>query len=161
MTNAITKVTATPTPAKGKAPTPTPATPETVATPAPAPAMVAVCGPFVSGQRHVKASGQLYLPAIAPYAEGKACHPQLGEGKVSGHRAYAVATFKALANAQPQGFTLDQASKALAGNVLATLGHPLAGQEVPRGGWAKHNMATWAAGQGWLLPAIAPAPAKV
>jgi len=144
---------ATTTPDKGKA-APTPA-PKGSATPAPATPFV--CGAYVEGQRHTKASGQRYLPAMPPYATDKQAHPQLKPGGVSGFRAYAVATAALLAERNPEGFTLQGLTNALAGNVLREVGHALAETTTPKGGWAKHNMPTWGAGQGWFLPAV---PAK-
>lgn len=62
------------------------------------------------------------------------------------HRAYAQETFKALAKANPKGFTLVQAREALVAGAAASSVAP------PTGGWAKHNMPTWSVGQAWLVP---------
>lgn len=64
-------------------------------------------------------------------------------------RAYAYAIAKALAKAQPQGFTLAQYKSALVANAAGSTMHQ------PSGGWVGHNMPTWAAHpkQGWLMPA--------
>lgn len=76
--------------------------------------------------------------------------PAWGKVQPASHRAYAQAVFATLAQAMPQGFALNQARAALVGNVLAS-NHPQRNVTPPTHGWAKHNMPTWAAGQGWLV----------
>lgn len=63
-------------------------------------------------------------------------------------RAYAYQVAKALAKAQPQGFTLAQYKAALVANAAGST------MQQPSGGWAGHNMPTWTAHpkQGWLVP---------
>ena len=68
-------------------------------------------------------------------------------------RGYAQAQLAACAKAHPNGFTLAQYRAALVNNLAQ-----VQGTHAPKGGWAKHNMPTWAAGQGWLVPVPAPAP---
>lgn len=63
------------------------------------------------------------------------------------HRAYAQQVARTLAKAHPNGFTLAAYRAALVANAAASNIAP------PTHGWAKHNMPTWAAGQGWLVPA--------
>lgn len=64
-----------------------------------------------------------------------------------GHRAYANAVAVALGKQHPKGFTLAQYRAALVAQAASS---PLA---PPKGGWAGHNMPTWAANpkQGWLV----------
>ena len=64
------------------------------------------------------------------------------------HRAYAQQVARALAKAHPKGFTLAQYRAALEGQCAASNIAP------PKGGWAGHNMPTWAANpaQAWLVP---------
>lgn len=65
-----------------------------------------------------------------------------------GHRAYAHAVAVALTKANPKGFTLAQYRAALVAQASSSALTP------PKGGWAGHNMPTWAAGakQQWLVP---------
>lgn len=63
-------------------------------------------------------------------------------------RGYAQAQLAACAKAHPNGFTLAQYRAALVNNLAQ-----VQGTHAPKGGWAKHNMPTWALGQGWLKPA--------
>lgn len=64
------------------------------------------------------------------------------------HRAYAQDVFRKLAKANPKGFTLAQAKAAL------VEGEAASSIAAPRGGWAAHNMPTWASNpkQAWLVP---------
>ena len=63
------------------------------------------------------------------------------------HRAYAQAVARALAKANPKGFTLAVYKAALVEGSVASSIAP------PRCGWQAHNMPTWAshANQGWLV----------
>lgn len=63
------------------------------------------------------------------------------------HRAYAQAVATSLTKAHPQGFTLAQYKAALVAGAAASSVAP------PRGGWAAHNMPTWASNpnQAWLV----------
>lgn len=65
-----------------------------------------------------------------------------------GHRGYACGIAKALAASNPNGFTLAAFKVALIGGAAASTMAP------PAGGWAAHNMPTWAANpkNSWLLP---------
>ena len=67
--------------------------------------------------------------------------------RATSSRGYAQAQLAACAKANPNGFTLAQYRAALVGNLAQAQG-----THAPKGGWAKHNMPTWAAGQGWLVP---------
>jgi hypothetical protein len=107
-------------------------------TKAPAPAPT----PTVGGVALPAPTGPLYT------ANTKA--PAWGKVQPASHRAYAQAVFATLAQAMPQGFALNQVRAALAGNVLPT-NHPQRNVPAPVHGWGKHNMPTWAAGQGWLV----------
>lgn len=92
------------------------------------------------------------LPApTGPLYTANTAHPAWGKVQPASHRAYAQATFVALAKAMPNGFALNQAKAALVGNVLPN-SHPQRNVAAPTHGWAKHNMPTWAKGQGWLVP---------
>lgn len=64
------------------------------------------------------------------------------------HRAYAQQVARALAKAQPKGYTLAQYKAALVAGAAASSIAP------PRGGWQAHNMPTWASNpkQAWLVP---------
>ena len=64
------------------------------------------------------------------------------------HRAYAQQVARALAKANPKGFTLAQYKAALVDGAAASTIAP------PRGGWQAHNMPTWASNpkQAWLVP---------
>lgn len=64
------------------------------------------------------------------------------------HRAYAQQVARALAKANPKGFTLAQYKAALVAGAEASSIAP------PRGGWQAHNMPTWASNpkQAWLVP---------
>lgn len=63
-------------------------------------------------------------------------------------RAYAQATAATLAKASPKGFTLAAYRAALVAGAAASSVTP------PKGGWARHNMPTWAAHakQQWIVP---------
>jgi hypothetical protein len=110
------------------------------ATPAPA----APAATTVGGVALPAPTGPLYLP--------NSKHPQWGRVQPASHRAYAQAVATALASAMPQGFALNQYRAALSGNVLPTA-HPQRNVPAPTCTWAKHNMPTWAKGQGWLVAA--------
>lgn len=110
---------------------------------APAPAAATATTPTVGGVALPLPTGPLYT------ANTKA--PAWGKVQPASHRAYAQAVFATLAAAMPQGFALNQARAALVGNVLGAQ-HPQRNVVAPTHGWAKHNMPTWAAGQGWLVP---------
>ena len=70
--------------------------------------------------------------------------------RASSSRGYAQAQLAACAKAHPNGFTLAQYRAALVNNLAQ-----MQGTHAPKGGWAKHNMPTWALGQGWLKPVAA------
>jgi len=101
-------------------------------------------GATVNGVALPAPTGPLYAAATT--------HPAWGKVQPGSHRAYAQATFAALTKAMPQGFALNQAKAALVGNVLPS-NHPQRNVPAPTHGWGKHNMPTWARGQGWLVPA--------
>lgn len=63
------------------------------------------------------------------------------------HRAYAQQVATALTKQHPKGFTLAQYKQALVAGAAASSVAP------PRGGWAAHNMPTWASNpnQAWLV----------
>ena len=113
------------------------------AAPAPAAQAPAAQGANVAGVALPAPTGPLYTANTA--------HPAWGKVQPASHRAYAQAVFAALAKAMPNGFALNQAKAALVGNVLAN-NHPQRNVAAPTHGWAKHNMPTWAKGQGWLVP---------
>lgn len=93
------------------------------------------------------------LPApTGPLYAANTKHPAWGKVQPASHRAYAQAVFVELSKAMPKGFALNQAKAALVGNVLPE-SHPQRNVAAPTHGWAKHNMPTWAKGQGWLEPA--------
>lgn len=69
------------------------------------------------------------------------------------HRHYAQQVALNLNKKHRNGFTLLQYRNALVAGAAASSVAP------PTGGWAKHNMPTWCAGQGWLVLAKAPAKA--
>jgi hypothetical protein len=85
------------------------------------------------GPLYVLAKG---LPAVAP----------------NSHRAYALAVAAHVQAANPKGFTLAALRAALVANPLPAA-HPQRNVAPPRHGWAKHNMPTWGAGQGWWVQA--------
>lgn len=62
-------------------------------------------------------------------------------------RAYAQQVARQCAKAHPGGFTLGQYRAALVASAQGST------CRQPTHGWAKHNMPTWAAQQGWLVPA--------
>jgi hypothetical protein len=63
------------------------------------------------------------------------------------HRSYAQAVARTLTTAHPKGFTLAAYRAALVAGAAASSIAP------PRGGWAAHNMPTWASNvaQSWLV----------
>lgn len=127
---ATTKTTAAATATAGKA-TPAPATA--------APAAAATVGGVV-------------LPApTGPLYTANTAAPAWGKVQPASHRAYAQAVAAVLAQAMPQGYALNQYKAALAGNVLPA-SHAQRNVPAPTHGWHKHNMPTWALGQGWLKP---------
>lgn len=101
-------------------------------------------GTTVNGVALPAPTGPLYV------ANAKA--PAWGKVQPGSHRAYAQAVFAAVTKALPQGAALNQYKAALVGNVLPE-GHPQRNVPAPTHGWAKHNMPTWARGQGWLVEA--------
>lgn len=133
---------------------PATATPATVAptpTPAPTPA------PKAPAKRKApKAKATPAAPTVGGVALPLPTGPLYTVGKLppvgpATHRAFAQATATTLAKAMPKGFALNQYRAALVGNVLPTA-HPQRNVAAPTHGWAKHNMPTWCAGQGWLVP---------
>lgn len=113
------------------------------AAPAPAAPAAPANGPTVGGVALPMPTGPLYT------ANPK--HPAWGKVQPGSHRAYAQAVATTLAAAMPKGFALNQYKAALVGNVLPTA-HPQRNVPAPVHGWGKHNMPTWARGQGWLVP---------
>lgn len=111
---------------------------------APAANTGAATGPKVGGVQLPAPTGPLYVANLT--------HPAWGKVQPASHRAYAQAVFAAVTAAMPKGAALNQYKAALVGNVLAS-NHAQANVPAPTHGWAKHNMPTWAKGQGWLVPA--------
>ena len=122
---------------KGKA-APAPvaqATPAPVATPAPA---APVAQAVAVQHKATPASGPAFkLGTFWPVA-------------VNSHRGYAQAVASHLAASGT--FTLGALRAALVANPLP-VGHPCQAVQPPKGGWAKHNMPTWGAAQGWWVQA--------
>jgi hypothetical protein len=94
--------------------------------------------------------GPTYMPAPASGSKGVPANKCLPPVRPNSHRAYAQAVMLHLAKAGP--FTLGQFRAALVANPLPA-GHPQRSVAPPTHGWSKHNMPTWCAQQGWLLPA--------
>ena len=87
------------------------------------------------------AAAKAAVPQATLYKVGKL--PPVRPGT---HRAYAQSIAQALAKANSKGFTLAAYRAALVAGAVNSSIAP------PNGGWAKHNMPTWAAGQAWVVP---------
>jgi len=116
----------------------------TTQTAAPAPTTTQAAALTVGGVPLPLPTGPLYT--------ANTNHPAWRKVGPATHRAYAQAVATVLAQAMPKGFALNQYRAALVGNVLPT-NHPQRNVPAPTHGWVKHNMPTWARGQGWLVAA--------